>query len=236
MTTFSQLVDKMTLETKRLDLRGEIATYLNQTLRELHMEPTKGNVIHYRDNLKEDIQIATTEEGFYWDVPNPAVFQGIVGCRYDSVLDQNGNSVWATEMMSPNRGMADRPYWFYRSGQRVFFKGYGGVMGIISLAWYEYPRSLKWHDALSRAASYDDEAGWTYAAEYDVDDTTRQIAQALVSNWLLLRWPTVIEEGLRAKVYKRLSDTERARTSYSMYQTLRQGLYTGEIADVSGSW
>ena len=36
MTTFSQLVDSVVSETKRPDLVSEIATYLNQTIREVH--------------------------------------------------------------------------------------------------------------------------------------------------------------------------------------------------------
>ncbi len=51
-----------------------------------------------------------------------------------------------------------------------------------------------------------------------------------------MRWSMVVEEGLRAKIYKRISDTERARTAYSLYAQQRQGLITSERADNGGAW
>jgi hypothetical protein len=50
-----------------------------------------------------------------------------------------------------------------------------------------------------------------------------------------MRWSDVISEGVRAKLFKRVSDTERARNCYSLYGQLRQGLMTSEVADVGGS-
>ena len=236
MTTFSQLVDKITLETRRPDLRADVATYVNQTLRELHFEPTRGNVIMFRDNLFEDILYADTEQGFAWDIPAPGLFQAIAGVRYDSAVDQDGNPCWAQQVDSPSRVMNTIRHWFYRVGGRVFFKGYGGLNALISLSWYQYVPSLKYYESAVRPATLDELGVATYLPAYDVDAATRLNALDLTTNWLLRRWDTVIEEGVRAKIYKRITDTERARTCYSMYQTLRQGLFTAETADVTGSW
>jgi hypothetical protein len=49
-----------------------------------------------------------------------------------------------------------------------------------------------------------------------------------------MRWSDVLREGLRAKVYKRISDQLRAQTSYSLYSQLRQGLFTSEVAELQG--
>src|SRR3546814_5049537 len=54
----------------------------------------------------------------------------------------------------------------------------------------------------------------------------RSLAKA--TNWILSRHEDVVAEGARAKVYKRLSYTERARTSYSMYMSLRGGFWRSE--------
>lgn len=238
MTTFSQMVDTMVLETRRPDLLRDIVSYLNQTIRELHFNPENGQAVFYRDNLKEDIITASVEEGLFWDIPYPQVFQQIAGCRYDSVFNLHGENIWAMEMLQPNRAMETQRYWFYRSGQRVFFKNYGGIGARISLSWYEYPKSLVYYGVDCRPCEVD-EYGFKYGESFlgeTADDPCRVSAQHLCTNWLLMRWATVIEEGLRAKIYKRTSDSERARTSYSMYQSLRIGLVTAESADVSGTW
>jgi predicted DCC family thiol-disulfide oxidoreductase YuxK len=103
---------------------------------------------------------------------------------------------------------------------------------------FEYPTALKYKVTASRPAQYDVESGWTYATvgsvNYDLDADSRELARSLVTNWILLRWADILREGLRAKIYKRLSDQLRAQTSYSLYSQLRQGLYTSEAAELQG--
>lgn len=238
MTTFSQLVDKMVAETKRPDLQTEIGSYLNQTLRELHMEPGKGNAVFFRDNLKENQITSNVDTGFFWTVPKPSTFQGLTAVRYESVVVDHDH-VWAKEFPI-GRGMSRERHYYYRAANNVFFHGYGGVNGVVSLAWYEFVPSLTYYAVGVRPAQYAEDPtgesdGWTYAPSITTPDQ-QTIAQIQCSNWLLLRWATVIEEGLRAKVYKRLSDAVRAGTSYSMYSTLRQGLYSSEVAQLGGAW
>jgi hypothetical protein len=247
MTTFSQLVDKILLETRRPDLLGEICTYLNQTIRELHFtpqvtsqgyQPTSGNAILYRENLTEVQLTADVETGYTWTIVDPTNFQAMLAVRYDSVwLDDD--MLYPPEK-TPGRGLYGMVEFYYRAGSTYAFAGYGGDGGIISLAYYQYPKSLKYKASSpnARPATYDVESGWTYytvgAVDYDDDDDSRELAQLLTTNWLLVRWDTVVEEGLRAKVYKRVGDDTRAKLSYSMYTTLRQGLFTSESADLGG--
>jgi hypothetical protein len=237
VTTFSQLVDEMIRETKRPDLATEIATYLNQTIREVHFEPTRGNVVHYGENRREAQVIATVESGEIWDIPNPAIFQGVEAIRF---LDWGlrAGSDYAQEA-TPGPMLSSKPFFWYRSGPSLVFggtQGYGGIGGVIQLSYFEYPASLKYKTALLREATYDVESGWTYqtvdAVDYGSTAELQTTARARVSNWLLLRWADVLKEGLRAKVYKRLSDDVRQRTSYSLYQQLRQGLYSSEVAEL----
>lgn len=235
MTTFSQLVDDLVVETRRPDLRSEIATYLNQTIREVHFEPSRGNVVFYGANRLETQIIASSENGEIWDIPNPATFQGIETVRFAS--NYLGRMEYAREV-NPGPGIASTPFYWYRSGPSVVFggtQGYGGVGGIIQMSWFEYPRALKYKLAAEREASYDIELGWTYHPDYEGTPELMALAESRVSNWLLLRWADVLREGLRAKIYKRLSDDVRQRTSYSLYMQLRQGLYTSEIAELSGA-
>lgn len=235
MTTFSQLVDEMVVETKRPDLRSEIATYLNQTLREVHFEPGKGNVVFYSENRHEIELTASSEQGEIWDIPTPQTFQGIEAVRYPGKY--LGRMDYAEEV-SPGPNMASKPFYYYRSGPSFVFggiQGYGGVGAKIQISWFEYVASLKYKVVADREATYDVESGWTYRMDYSGNAILQAQARARVSNWILLRWHDVLREGLRAKIYKRLSDQVRQTTSYSLYMQLRNGLYTSEIAQLSGA-
>lgn len=232
MTTFSQLVDSIVSETKRPDLVSEIATYLNQTIREAHFTPDRGAALLYPENFREALLTANSDSSFTWDVPNPGTFQKMQLVKFASIFDRLGNDVYAKET-TPGRHLANLDYFFYRAGGTFVFSGYGGINSQVAIGYYEYPRALKYYLPVNRPASYDVELGWSYHADVNTDEL-REAARILTSNWLLLRWADVISEGVRAKVYKRLSDTERARTSYSLYGSLRQGLWTSETAEVGG--
>jgi hypothetical protein len=232
MTTFSQLIDEMVIETRRPDLRLEIATYLNQTIREVHFEPSKGNVVLYGENRIEDEITATTDSGQIWDLPNPAIFQAMEAVRFPNC--SLGRLEYAPEAR-PGPSLRTRPFFYYRSGPSFVFGGtvgYGGVGAKIQLSYFEYPPALKYKDVAVREASYDIESGWTYLDAVTAED--QAAARAKVSNWILLRWADVLREGLRAKIYKRLSDQLRGQTSYSLYSQLRQGLFTSEVAELQG--
>jgi hypothetical protein len=263
MTTFSQLVDKMMAETKRPDLQTEIATYVNQTIRELHTDPS-GKAVFYDSNLQEAWVQANVEHGFAWEIPNVGTFQQLKAARYDSVCLESGynddnypdwpnphhhhhNHPYA-KILKPGRGMNHHPHFCYRTQNLYIFSGYGGCNAGISLAWYEFPGILTYYPlgafpndqppqtSNMRPAQYDAILGWTYDEPWANTPANQTLAQTLTTNWLLLRWPMVIEEGVRAKVYKRLSDDSRSKTAYSMYQQQRLGLYTSEVGDVEGGW
>lgn len=119
----------------------------------------------------------------------------------------------------------------YRAGPYYSFYGYGGVNATISLAWYEYPPVLTYYPTATRPAQYDDLNGWTYLPAYADSPDDQLLAQTLTSNWILLRWAVLLEEGVRAKLYKRISDSVRAPLCYSMFMAQRQGLYTAEAGE-----
>lgn len=233
MTTYSQLVDKMVSETRRPDLISNIQTYVNQTIRELHFTPDRGNAIHYRENMRELSLAASMESGYTWDIPHPEVFQGMLAVKYSSMFVDDENP-YVPERL-PGRILNTLTRYYYRAGNYFVFEGYGGLNGGISLAYYEYPRRLKYFATDCRPCEWDDAYGWSYMDQF-VHEHSRATAQSICTNWILQRWEDVLSEGVRAKIYKRISDTERARTCYSLYSQLRQGLVTSEIANPGGAY
>lgn len=225
MTTFSQLVDKIVSETRRKDLLVDVSTYLNQTIRECHFDPESNASVIYRDNFRETLLTAGAPSGLTWDIPNPNLFHGMALVKYTGIWI-DGENPYPPEM-TPGRGLSGLERYYYRGGSRYAFAGYGGIGASIALGYYEYPRNLKYKALVSREAQWDDEGGWTYGAGIATDEQ-KLAALELNTNWLLNRWETVIEEGLRAKVYKRISDDTRARTCYSLYAQLRKGLVSAE--------
>jgi len=226
MTTFSQLVDELVLETRMANMTREIASYLNQTIREVHFDPQTNAILYFRDNYREEQIIADSESGSSWTVPRPELLQDVSLVRYDSVII-DGEMTYAEEYTT--RMGRNRPcYSYMRAGSKVFFSSYGGLNARISLAYFEYPPPLTYMARNQRPCEYD-LFGFNYAEEYATTEEAQTQAQLVCTNWLLMRWRTVIEEGLRAKIYKRLSDDARSRTCYSQFQALRRGLMTAEL-------
>lgn len=230
MSTFSQLIDDVLAETARVDLLTHAVSYLRQVIRECHMDPERNTPIFMWPGYDEAQVTADVESAFSWQIPDTTRFQGLQMVRYDSVYE-NGEQTFALPFQ-PGRPTGTRQYQL--AGDRVIFSAYGGVNAVISLAYFQFPPALKYYTAANRPATWDEETGYSYHDDYDDTDELKEEARLLTTNWLLERWPMVLEEGLRAKIYKRLSDTERARTSYSLYGQLRLGLQNTESADLAG--
>lgn len=238
MSTFSQIVDEIVLETRRPDLRLTIANYLNQTVREIHADPVTNSVAFYDANYAESQVVITGLSGQTWVVPNLSLFQGEVAVRFDNVFDRSGRRVYARRVQpGPNIELQD--YYYYRAADTFVFggvAGYGAIGSTISIAYYQYPKSLKYYAVADRPATYDVEEGWAYHEDYDSTDELKESAREKVSNWVLLRWKECMMEGLRAKIYKRLSDDVRQRTSYSLFGQMKRQLYTSEVANVTNQF
>lgn len=234
MRTLSQMVDEIAAETRRPDLVTDIVRYVNQTIREVHFSPDRRAAQLFRSNFNEAELTTVTDSSYVWEIPNPATFQVLSAVKYPQVFDQAGNGLWVKEARPGVRQHDFTAYW-YRVGESIVFTGYGDGGNKILVGFFAYPKSLKYvADPAERPAQYDDEDGWTYHADYDVDATTRETARNLTSNWLLLRWADVISEGVRAKVFKRVSDDARAKLAYSAYESMRQGLWTAESFEFLG--
>lgn len=229
MTTFSQLVDTICAETRRPDMRTEVCNYVNQTARELHFDSERNKILFFNDNFREIQLTAGSESGFSWTIPNPAIFQKLKTVCYASRVDWAGKPIWP-QRTTPGRHLNTLKEYYYQAGNQFFFNCYGGLNAKINLGFYEFPRRLSYQAVEDRLVAWDEE---TQEFVYDPGLTTPELQAAALekaAHWILIRWEDVLAEGVRAKVYKRLSDTERARTTYSMYMSLRGGFWSNEVA------
>lgn len=228
MRTFSQMVDEIVSEVRRPDLTSDTARYLNQTIRECHISTDRNAIQFYHDNTRE-IQLTTTvEDKHVWAIPRPTQLQKMGAVNYLNQFTIRGDSVWA-KPTTPGHHLRDLTHYYYQVGQSFVFSNTGPVGSKINLYWFEFPASLPYFAATCRPMVYDSYGGKVYSEPWVCDDA-QDDADCISTNWLIERWSDVVSEGVRAKIYKRLSDTERARTCYSMYMQLRQGLVTAETA------
>ena len=227
MTTFSQVVDEITTETLRLDMRATIAGYLNQTIREMHIDPKSAMPVFYPDN-RQEVSVtlsgmAAADNVLVWPIPSSAVFQSLEAAYYRAYRK------YAVEKKpsiarNPNNGDPNAQYYWYRSGINFCFANPGPDGQIVDLSWFEYPKTLAYFADNLNPAKYDPATGtYTILSGY-----TQTQALALTENWLLTRHSETLKEGLRAKVYKRLADLERARLAYSQFETAKAGIIATE--------
>lgn len=239
MTTFSQLVDEMSYEILRPDLRmtqgrvdgGYIASSINQTIREVHTG--KGGITHkFASNRVEEELIAPSDAVNHWNYPIPNFnrFQAVEAIYYN--LPNKYAKLTPPGIVNISmRGPIEDLFYYYQSGAYLTMHGFGPAGSKILLSSFYYPRSLVYHTGTAldpRWAEYNTELeSWTYR---DGTGKTNEELQELSTNWILLRWPDLIREGVRAKVYKRLGDETRQRTSYSSYESMRAEMQAQEVA------
>jgi hypothetical protein len=235
MTTFSQMVDELVAECARPDQYANIASYISQTIRELHVQRAGGSSdgmpILYGENLVEVEIEADTEERFLWAIPNPARFQYMESVWFASIGDY-------ARPRTPSSALAfseeiNGNAYYYRTGSQFAFAGYGGVYGLIKLAYHEFPRRLIYYKKADRPAVWNPETeDYTYLPSYDTSIDQRNLALTLTTNWMLDRYEDVLKEGARAKLYKRLGDELKMKASYSLFESFKPQL-AGEVRTLS---
>lgn len=232
MTTFSQAVDIMIAECQRPDMKANIVDYINQTIRELHLDQS-GSPIKYADNLVEEEVVANVDENLQWAIPYPQRFQGMEAVYYS-------DSGKYARLRKPStafvfRDEVDGEYYYYRTGAYYAFSGFGFTGSVVKLSYFNYPKRLVYFDktgANIRPAVWDDKTeSFSYAPAYTGDPTLQANARELSTNWLLDRWEDVVKAGARVKLWNRLNNQERGKVAYSTYQELRKGLAGAETFD-----
>lgn len=229
MATFSEMVDGMVTELLRPDLRTSIATYLNQTIRELHFKPQVAAPILFDANRIELQKVASADGPYVWTIPNAACFAVLESIYLEDI---GVYAVEKTPKIAYERGLnlADDYYW-YRAGSDIAISNV--VSGwTIDISYWAYPRALPYYPLATRLVTYNLEtaaytliAGGGAPSESELD---------LCTNWLLDRWPDALREGIRSKVWRRLGEESRARMSYSAYVEHRTMLWNTEPNSMVG--
>lgn len=221
MTTFSQIVDDLIAETRRPDMKRDIAAYVNQTIRDVHFGAQHKNLLKFNDNLTEVRLLSAVDDAFIWPIVQPQRFAKVEAVFYPTM------DAFASERRpSAMHTMMDNPAIWYRSGQNLVFSGFGGNGSEVLLAYFEYPRKLVYYPTAQRPCQWDVETqAFTYADSYLSDPA---LAEELSTNWLLLRWENVILEGGRAKIYKKLGDESKMRPAFSAWESGRSDLAAAE--------
>lgn len=225
MTTLSQIIDDLIAETMRPDMKRQMVGFANQTIRELHFEKNSGMAIGFKSNLVETYLTADNDDGFGYDIPRPQLFQRVEAVWFDSIGRYVRESNPASSMLSD----LDSRFSWYRSGHRLVFNGYGGVGSGIRLAYFEYPRRLEFYDQASRPVKWDTtEDIFVYKVEYDGTPELREKALWLSTNWLIYRWQDYVMQGVKAKVYARLQQMDRARLAYAAFKEMVPHIISAE--------
>lgn len=231
MTTFSQIVDALVLELVRPDLRDSIARYLNQTLREVHFdEKTEMPVMYGSNRLEEDVTFPT--DPAVWSIPSIPRFQSLETIYLPSHREY--------ARQRPLRRIFDdedktRFFW-YRTGPSIAIGGIAPVKAA-KISWFEFVGNLHFYKSGQRPVTFSEATGaWEYhnvnGTDWGATPESRLAALELSTNWLLLRWEESIKAGVRNKVYIRLGEDVRARTTYSIYSTARKQIINSESLNI----
>lgn len=222
MTTFSQLVDAMVTELQRPDLRAAMASYVNQTVRELHFRPNTNAPILYDANRNEEELTITTDNTWLWSLPSVSRFQDVEAIY---LLERGIYSKRKNPRISKEFSFVpDAESTWYRGGANVAVSGVSNGM-TAQVSYFLYPQMLGYQVASARIVTYDIDSD-TYERVNGGEPTEEELAA--VTHWMLQRWSTTIEEGVRAKTWKRVGDETRARMSFSAFESSRTALWNGE--------
>lgn len=222
MTTFSQLVDDMIAEVVRPDQLVAIASYVNQTVREMHFKPGTNAPIFYDANRSEDELDITTDGSWLWQLPTPMQFHDVeaIYLPVPGVYARKKNPRITKE--ESNEPFAD--IFWYRGGSTVSISGVrNGWKAEVS--YFTFPRSLVYQAPADRIITYDPSTGGYTRKNGGTPSEAEMLA---ATNWMLERWDEIVKEGVRSKIWKRLADGDRARMYFSGFEAQRSSVWNAE--------
>ena len=235
---FSESVDKVVARSNRRERLEDVKAFMHSTIREC-----QNLAKFYRDRIEDEITVGSlnTAGAFVWD--RPARFK-----RFEAV--EYPNQIFPKRLNPGKRQVGETSYYY---GGPTYFAFVGvAETDVIKVAYYTFARRFKYYAATARdtanptvnsqPAIYDRETEtWQYLDTSGTpvyvsslgSTTADEAAQALVSNWLLLDWNNVLEEGALAKILKVISHAN-APSSFALYKSLQKTLIDSAIEEGLG--
>lgn len=217
MTTFSNVVEEVVLqEFNRPHLRIVAASYLNQTIRDVHFKKNSRAAVLFGENRVET-ELVVTELPVVWQLPSVTRFQQIEAVylkdcdRYLQPRNPANALVWGDN--------PDERFYFYRSGATFVMNG-AEVGQTLAISYFQYPRHLRYFLANQGPA--------TWNSDTESFDTEDQALIDQVTNWLILRHTEALKEGVRAKLYRRMDNEIQARMAWSEFEDVRNVIHQSE--------
>lgn len=236
MTTFSQIVDEVTKELIRPDLRLTLASYLNQVIRECHMT-TPGSglsplpVLFGENRIEDEFQLVALPG--LWPIPNVPRFQKMETAQHvESGRFYVERSPLKLGYANSFQAAYENMYAMYRTGSSFAFTSFG-VGETLRLSWFEYVRNFKYYVATDRPVQIDDLGTETFHADYNGTPILQQNARDLCTSWIILRHEETLKQGLRSKHFARIGEMERARLAYAGYEAAKIQLQAAEAWSMS---
>lgn len=223
MTTFSAFVDSMLMERRRPDRQEYIINSLNGVIRDVHTPAgTGGRANAAFEENRHEVSIPVTENsGFNWRIPSPASFQGVEAARsraHARYIEPKSPRIAQKITFAPYENL-----FYYRSTGYLVFSGVS-IGDTIDLAYFAFPRPLAYLEVAERRVIYDVKTGEYLTPEGGIPTDEEMLAE---TNWLLMRWPNVLRDGVRTAVLRDLGD-ERSRLFYSSFETGKAAIWSQE--------
>ena len=217
---FSELVDDVMVRIGRSNsrVRQNVISYTHATMRECQL------LGYFDEDMIEDT-ITATAAPFIWT--KPTLMRHLRTVRYDALWNHGR----FPPLVRPGKLQFEKDYYYYAGPAYFTFAGVA-LNDTISVAYYAYARRFTYYEVADRPAVYNrDDGTWTYHDDYDDNDALKETARGLVSNWILLDWKELIEEGILAKVYKMLREDKLAGVSFQLYKSFQTDLRKGATTE-----
>lgn len=218
-STFSAIIDDVIARSLRRDRIADIVAYARSTIRECQ-------VLAFFEQDMIEAELTVNVLPFQWT--RPVRLRTLLAAKPNEVFTRRDKDIWFKNR-PPGQKVNHEDYYLYLSGNTYIFSGRSLELGsTIGLAYFNYSRKFVYYDEADRPAVFDDETEtWSYLAQYDVDDASRELARDLVTDWLVFYWYQLILEGTLAKLYKTTGD-ERSKASFALYKQQQNDLLSGE--------
>lgn len=216
MPTLSQIHDNVVARSGRAERASDITGYINATLRE-----TQSQNFFYQDMIEDEI--TATIDNHLWT--RPIRFRKLRAVKYNNLFP-------TIKRKQPGDVQDGETEYFYAAGNYIVFNG-TLINDTIQTAYYLYLKRLIFYSLTLRPAFYDIENDkWQYlSGVVYVDDlgtsALNEAAQALVTNWLIFNYSSLVEEGTLAKLLKSVDD-KRSLISFSLYKEQQKLLIASE--------